>query len=162
MLNRRLPMVDPSRFAMVPRSDVPRSTFKVEFARKSTFDTSYLVPFYLDEVLPGDVHKGNVQYLRPTFKPAVPPDGQRRMSRPSSSSFPTVWFGQIGSSSWGNRPTPAIRSPTLSRSFDSPAGGFVVGGIADHLGLPTVGQVTARANGHGLGAALQGLQPHLQ
>jgi len=59
-LNQRNPLVNPSNFAMVPRSDVPRSTFKTTHTVKQTFDTQYLVPIHVDEVLPGDVHRGEV------------------------------------------------------------------------------------------------------
>jgi len=59
-LSQRNPLVNPSNFAMVPRSDVPRSTFKTTHTVKQTFDTQYLVPIHVDEVLPGDVHRGEV------------------------------------------------------------------------------------------------------
>lgn len=41
-------------FAMVPNAQIPRSKFNRSFGRKQTFDTDYLVPIFLDEVLPGD------------------------------------------------------------------------------------------------------------
>ena len=46
--------VSTHKFAMIPRADIPRSTFKVEKGHKTTFDAGYLIPIYLDEVLPGD------------------------------------------------------------------------------------------------------------
>src|SRR5690606_30949161 len=39
---------------MIPRADILRSRFTVESAHKTTLDDGYLVPIYLDEVLPGD------------------------------------------------------------------------------------------------------------
>ena len=57
-LNRRLPQVDASRFAMVPRSDVPRSTFPTQHTVKTCMDVDYLYPIHIDEVLPGDIHDG--------------------------------------------------------------------------------------------------------
>lgn len=45
---------------MVPRADVPRSTFNTQHTVKTTFGSGYLVPFHVDEVLPGDTHQGNV------------------------------------------------------------------------------------------------------
>nr|QJB19398.1 MAG: major capsid protein [Microvirus sp.]QJB19652.1 MAG: major capsid protein [Microvirus sp.] len=41
-------------FAMIPSADIPRSQFNRSFGRKQTFDADYLVPIFLDEVLPGD------------------------------------------------------------------------------------------------------------
>lgn len=43
-----------SRFSMVPRPDIPRSSFRSEQTHKSTFDAGKLIPVYLDEILPGD------------------------------------------------------------------------------------------------------------
>ena len=39
-------------FAMIPNADVPRSSFVIEKAHKTTFDAGYLIPIYLDEMLP--------------------------------------------------------------------------------------------------------------
>jgi hypothetical protein len=41
-------------FAEVPAADIPRSSFERNFTHKTTFDADYLVPIFLDEVLPGD------------------------------------------------------------------------------------------------------------
>jgi len=40
--------------AMIQRPDVPRSKFVGSFTRKTTFNAGLLIPFLLDEVLPGD------------------------------------------------------------------------------------------------------------
>jgi hypothetical protein len=42
------------KFSMIPRTNIPRSVFNRTHGYKTTFDAGYLVPFYLDEVLPGD------------------------------------------------------------------------------------------------------------
>lgn len=49
--------VDVSRFAMIPRPDVPRSAFRAQSTHKTTFGAGKLIPIYLDEVLPGDSHR---------------------------------------------------------------------------------------------------------
>lgn len=46
--------VSTHQFAMVPRADIPRSSFAIETSHKTAFDAGYLVPIYCDEVLPGD------------------------------------------------------------------------------------------------------------
>ena len=46
--------VDPHRFAMIPKADIPRASFDREFTHKTTFDAGYLIPVFVDEVLPGD------------------------------------------------------------------------------------------------------------
>ena len=46
--------VDPHRFSMIPNADIPRAAFDRQFAHKTTFDAGWLIPVYVDEVLPGD------------------------------------------------------------------------------------------------------------
>ena len=41
-------------FALVPSVDIPRSSFRRNFTYKTTMNAGYLVPVFLDEVLPGD------------------------------------------------------------------------------------------------------------
>lgn len=41
-------------FSRVPKVSLPRSVFNRSHGYKTTFDCDYLVPFYVDEVLPGD------------------------------------------------------------------------------------------------------------
>ena len=41
-------------FSQVPKADIPRSSFNRSHGVKTTFDAGYLVPFFVDEVLPGD------------------------------------------------------------------------------------------------------------
>ena len=41
-------------FAMVPNAQIPRSQFNRSFGRKQTFNADYLVPIFVDEILPGD------------------------------------------------------------------------------------------------------------
>lgn len=141
-LNRKLPQVDPSNFAMVPRNDVPRSTFRVQHAHKSTYDAGFLVPFYLDEVLPGDVHKGSVNIFARLSNLIFP-----LMDNVECETFFFFIPNRLVWSNWvkfmGEQTNPGDSIAYTIPKLDSPAGGFVVGGIADHLGLPTVGQVTA-------------------
>ena len=42
------------QFSQVPQADIPRSVFNRSHAHKTTFDAGYLIPFYVDEALPGD------------------------------------------------------------------------------------------------------------
>ena len=41
-------------FGQVPLTDIERSTFDRSHGYKTAFNSGYLVPFYVDEVLPGD------------------------------------------------------------------------------------------------------------
>jgi len=41
-------------FSQIPQAEIPRSSFDRSHGYKSTFDAGYLIPVYVDEVLPGD------------------------------------------------------------------------------------------------------------
>lgn len=41
-------------FAQIPQVNIPRSSFDRSFTVKDTFDFDYLIPIFVDEVLPGD------------------------------------------------------------------------------------------------------------
>jgi hypothetical protein len=49
-----LPTTMKHEFSRVPQADIQRSTFNRVHGLKTTFDAGYLVPIYVDEVLPGD------------------------------------------------------------------------------------------------------------
>lgn len=44
-------------FSQVPSANIPRSTFDRSHGLKTTFDEGYLIPIFVDEVLPGDTHQ---------------------------------------------------------------------------------------------------------
>ena len=46
-----------SRFSNVAKADIQRSRFNRSHNHKTTFDANYLIPVYVDEVLPGDTFK---------------------------------------------------------------------------------------------------------
>lgn len=64
--------VQASRFAMVPRNDVPRSAFDVQHTHKTTFDAGWLVPIFVDEVLPGDSIRVKMTAFARLATPIVP------------------------------------------------------------------------------------------
>ncbi len=141
-LNKRMPQIDPDRFSMVPRSDVPRSTFITSHAHKTTFDAGRLVPIYLDEVLPGDTHKGSVTIFARLATPLFPIMDAIRME--------TFFFfipNRLVWSNWkklmGERINPADSISYTVPQVTAPTGGYPLLCIADYMGLPTTGQMTA-------------------
>ena len=42
------------QFSQVPAAEIQRSSFDRSHGHKTTFDAGYLIPIYVDEVLPGD------------------------------------------------------------------------------------------------------------
>ena len=59
--------VNTHNFAMIPRADIPRSSFRIQSTHKTTFNGGDLVPIYVDEVLPGDTLNLILQCLLPMF-----------------------------------------------------------------------------------------------
>lgn len=60
------------RFSEVPNVEIPRSTFDRSFGYKTTFDAGYLIPFFLDEALPGDTFKVNCTGFARLSTPTYP------------------------------------------------------------------------------------------
>ena len=46
-----------SHFSELPKIDIGRSTFDRSSSHKTSFNVGELIPFYVDEVLPGDTFK---------------------------------------------------------------------------------------------------------
>lgn len=59
-------------FSAVPRANISRSSFKRDHGFKTTLDSGYLVPFFVDEVLPGDTFNLNVNLFARLATPVVP------------------------------------------------------------------------------------------
>lgn len=60
------------KFAQIPTANIQRSRFDRSHDYLSTFNAGYLIPFYCDEVLPGDTFNMKLQMLCRLTTPAVP------------------------------------------------------------------------------------------
>ncbi len=128
-------------FAMVPKADIPRSSFDTQYAHKTTFDGGYLVPIYCDEVLPGDTHRVKMTAFARLATPLFPVMDNLHLD--------TFFFfvpNRLVWENWvkfmGEQENPADSISYVVPTITSPAGGYGVGSIYDHLGLPTAGQIT--------------------
>nr|AVQ10187.1 putative major capsid protein [Gokushovirinae environmental samples] len=72
MQNFRNRSANTHQFAMVPRADIPRASFVMESAYKTTFDGGYLYPIYIEEVLPGDTFNLRMTAFCRLATPLVP------------------------------------------------------------------------------------------
>lgn len=133
--------VDVHQFAMVPRAEIPRARFDMEFAYKTTFDAGYLIPILCEEVLPGDSWSLSATMFARLSTPIVP-----FMHNMYLESF---FFFVPNRLTWQNwvRFMGEQYNPGDSISYNipqtvSPAGGFLAFSIFDYLGLPCAGQVT--------------------
>lgn len=59
-------------FSMIPKSEIQRSLFDRSHNYKTTFSAGYLIPFFVDEVLPGDSYKCDVSFLARLATPIAP------------------------------------------------------------------------------------------
>jgi hypothetical protein len=128
-------------FAMVPKADIPRSSFNTQYAHKTTFDAGFLVPIYCDEVLPGDTHRVKMTAFARLATPLFPVMDNLHLD--------TFFFfvpNRLVWDNWakfmGEQANPGDSISYVVPTITSPAGGYAVGSIFDYLGLPTAGQIT--------------------
>lgn len=60
------------QFSMLPKSDIRRSSFKRDFSVKTSLDAGYVVPLFVDEVLPGDTFNLKANLFARLSTPVVP------------------------------------------------------------------------------------------
>lgn len=66
------PTVRQHDFSHVPKANVQRSSFNRSHSHKTTADADYLIPFYIDEVMPADTHKMKSTIFGRLNTPIVP------------------------------------------------------------------------------------------
>lgn len=134
--------VDVHRFSMIPKASIPRSSFRIEKTHKTTFDAGWLVPVYVDEVLPGDAFSLKSTMFARLATPLFP-----IMDNMHLSSFFFFVPNRLVWDNWqkfmGEQIDPGDSTDYLIPQQVSPAGGYAVNSLQDYMGLPTVGQVDA-------------------
>lgn len=127
-------------FSMTPRADVPRSSFSIQKTHKTTFDTGLLIPFYVDEILPGDSFNVKATMFARLATPIAPV-----MDNAYIDTFFFFVPNRIIWTNWvkfmGQQDAPGDSISYVVPTITSPVGGYAVGSIFDYMGLPTVGQV---------------------
>lgn len=131
------------RFSEVPRAEIQRSRFDRSHGYKTTFDAGYLIPVYVDEMLPGDSFKLNMSFLARLATPIVP-----IMDNIYLTSFFFFVPNRLIWKNWerfmGDQPYPGASTDFLVPQQTAPAEGWPVGSFEDYVGLPTgVGNVKA-------------------
>ena len=132
--------VNAHSFAMVPKADIPRSSFNMQKTLKTTFDSGYLVPIMCEEVLPGDTFNVKATMFGRLATPLFPVLDNLHLDSffffvPNR----LVWNNWVKFMGEQENPSDSI-SYTIPQQV-SPVGGYAVGSLQDYLGLPTVGQV---------------------
>ncbi|WNK12491.1 MAG: major capsid protein [Microvirus sp.] len=132
--------VDAHRFAMVPRADIPRSSFNIQRALKTTFDAGYLIPVFCEEILPGDTFRVRMTAFTRLATPIFPV-----MDNLYLDSFFFFVPNRLVWANWvkfmGEQDQPGDSISYTVPQLVSAAGGFPILTVFDYFGLPTVGQV---------------------
>lgn len=138
MPTRRLVSQDDQSIIQDPQ--VPRSKFLNTWTRKTAFDAGYLVPFLLDEVLPGDHMSYQITpYVRLQTLLFPIMDNQRVDTHIFFIPNRLVW------SNWarfmGEQADPDESIDLTIPIITSGVGGYAMNSIYDHMGLPSGNQI---------------------
>lgn len=131
--------------AMNARADVPRSRYTTRHTHTTTFDAGFLVPFVVEEVLPGDHFNYSLSAFVRMATPLFPLFDSQQVSM-----FFFFVPNRLVWTNWNRFMGETDAASTLVSNFQVPvvqseAGidGFAVGDLYDHFGLPVAGQLVA-------------------
>lgn len=124
------------QFSQIPKADIPRSKFNRTHGYKTTFDSGYLIPFYVDEALPGDTFNLKANLFARLATPIVPIMDNMFMD--------TFYFAvpiRLIWENWqkfnGEQENPGDSTDYLVPTIKAPSTGWDVGSLSDYFGLPT-------------------------
>ena len=124
-------------FAMVPRAEIPRSSFDRSCGYKTTFDAGWLIPIFVDEALPGDTFNVKVTAFCRLATPLHPfMDNMYLDTFFFAVPYRLIW------DNWerfnGAQDDPGDSTDYLVPQVVSPvSGGYSYGRLADYFGIPT-------------------------
>lgn len=124
-------------FSQVPRAEIPRSTFDRSHGYKTTFDSGYLIPVYMDEALPGDTINLSMSAFARLSTPLHP-----FMDNMFVDSFFFAVPIRLIWNNWqkfnGEQEDPGDSTDYLVPQMVAPAGtGYANGSLSDYFGIPT-------------------------
>ena len=123
-------------FSMIPKTNIQRSSFDRSFGYKTSFNEGLLIPFFCDEVLPGDTFKLKTSVLARLSTPIVPVMDNMFLDM-QFFFVPNRLLWDHWTNFNGEQRDPTDSTDYLVPTVTSPAGGFGVQSIFDYLGLPT-------------------------
>lgn len=125
------------QFSQVPSAEIPRSKFDRSCGYKATFDAGYLIPVFVDEVLPGDTFNVSENLFGRLNTPLVP-----FMDNLFLDTFYFFVPNRLIWDNWqkfnGEQNNPDDSTDFLVPQITAPAvTGFVNSSIYDYMGIPT-------------------------
>jgi len=130
--------VDTHQFAMVPRAEIPRASFNIQRAHKTTFDAGYLIPVLVEEILPGDTFNVKMTAFARLATPIFPVMDNLYMDSffffvPNR----LVWTNWVKFMGQQDNPGDSI---SYVIPVCNPTTGYAVGSLQDYCGLITTPQ----------------------
>lgn len=124
-------------FSQVPKAEIQRSQFNRSHGYKTTFDAGYLVPFFVDEALPGDTFNLKASVFARMATPITP-----FMDNLFCDTFFFAVPIRLIWNNWqklnGEQTDPGDSIDYLVPQMTSTAvTGYSIGSLHDYLGLPT-------------------------
>ena len=136
------------QFSQVPKANIPRSVFNRSHGYKTTFDAGELIPFYVDEALPGDTFNLNATLFARLSTPVVPVMDNMHMDvHFFAVPLRLIWtnFQKF----MGEQEDPGDSTDyTVPQVESGAAASFGTGGLEDYFGIPTnVNNLSVSAHG---------------
>lgn len=126
-------------FSTIPSTNIPRSVFNRSSGYKTTFDSGYLIPFFVDEALPGDTFHLKASILARLSTPITPFMDNLKLDY-FFFSVPNRLLWDNWQRFNGEQTNPGDSVDYLIPQMSTSNGddqGFPVASIADYFGLPT-------------------------
>lgn len=126
-----------SRFSVAPQVDIKRSIFDRSFQHKTTGNVGDLIPFFVDEVLPGDTFVVDTAFVARMTTPIKPV-----MDNAYIDIFYFAVPNRLLWDHWeefcgeNNKSPWADETEYIVPQLTAPAGGWNKGTIADYMGIP--------------------------
>ncbi|QCQ84794.1 major capsid protein [Blackfly microvirus SF02] len=124
------------QFSQVPKAEIQRSSFDRSHGFKTTFDSGYLIPIFVDEVLPGDTFNLSMTSFA-RLSTALHPVMDNMFVDAFFFAVPLrlVWTHFVNF--FGEQVNPNDSTSFIVPTMTSPAGGYLNGSLFDYMGLPT-------------------------
>jgi len=125
------------QFSQVPRAEIPRSSFNRSCGYKTTFDSGYLIPVFVDEALPGDTFNCKMHAFTRLATPLHPfMDNLHLDSFFFAVPVRLIWdnFQKFN----GEQVDPGDSTEFLIPTMPAPAStGYAANSLSDYFGIPT-------------------------
>lgn len=124
------------QFSQVPKAEIPRSSFDRSHGYKTTFDAGMLIPFFVDEALPGDTFNLRTTAIARLATPIFPiMDNAYLDTHFFSVPIRLVW------DNWqkfnGEQDAPGDSTDFTIPQMVAPGSGHAENSIHDYFGIPT-------------------------